>query len=336
MQIFISWSGDQSRAVAVALREWLPYVLPTLKVWMSDIDIERGARWNSSISRALDESQIGIICLTAINLGTPWLLFEAGAHSKALTSPLICTYLIGIRSTEVTGPLSQFQATNANQDETKRLVLTINAASGADALPHDRLAKMFDTWWPDLERSLNASLTHEHSTSPQRSQKEILEELLLLQRRVDPDVMLTTIRDEIRAAFETYTLPTQTARSRPEPPGARISARYIGAITVDTRPLAGVKGENLDVPIQAFSTVSDFLDDLYFHVADHVEPGTFGIAWALRETATGQLFKEMGRAWAARNHGHVDGRSLESVGLRPGMHLEALRLSDGGNMGRPS
>lgn len=44
MKIFISWSGTRSRAMAVALRNWLPDVVQAFKPFMSEEDIEKGRR----------------------------------------------------------------------------------------------------------------------------------------------------------------------------------------------------------------------------------------------------------------------------------------------------
>src|SRR6185369_14317031 len=122
MRVFVSWSGDRSRAIAEILRDWLPYVLPSAEPWMSSTDIERGSRWSLEISEQLDKANIGIICLTPENLEAPWILFEAGALSKALSRTLVCTYLFQVGPTDIKGPLSQFQASLATREDTKKLL----------------------------------------------------------------------------------------------------------------------------------------------------------------------------------------------------------------------
>ena len=79
MKIFISWSGPRSKAMAEALKEWLPNVIQAVDPWVSSSDIDAGMRWTPALAEQLQQTQLGILCLTAENLNAPWLLFEAGA-----------------------------------------------------------------------------------------------------------------------------------------------------------------------------------------------------------------------------------------------------------------
>ncbi len=81
-KVFLSWSGDLSRQLAEELRSWLPGVLQFVRPYFTPDDVEKGAKWNSEISKELEESDVGILCLTRNNLDKPWIIFEAGALSK--------------------------------------------------------------------------------------------------------------------------------------------------------------------------------------------------------------------------------------------------------------
>lgn len=110
MDIFISWSGPRSRAVAEALKKYLPMIVNDFNPWHSSSDIGKGSRSSEEIARALTNAKAGIICLTPNNLKEPWILFEAGAIAKTVQDkPLACTLLLGdLQITDVSGPLAQF------------------------------------------------------------------------------------------------------------------------------------------------------------------------------------------------------------------------------------
>lgn len=95
MKVFISWSGEVSHKVALALHDWLPCVLNEAKPFVSSEDIRKGNRWLLDISKELATTRFGIICLTPDNLTAPWILFEAGALSKSLKDSQVCTLLLG-------------------------------------------------------------------------------------------------------------------------------------------------------------------------------------------------------------------------------------------------
>ena len=92
MKVFISWSGDRSKVIASALKHWLPDVFQGLQVWMSDHDIYAGSKWGMEIGAVLEESKIGIICLTPESLKSHWLAFEAGALSTAIAQSRVMNH----------------------------------------------------------------------------------------------------------------------------------------------------------------------------------------------------------------------------------------------------
>jgi hypothetical protein len=182
MKVFISWSGERSRLVAEALRYWLPKVIQAVQPWMSASDIEKGTRWRTDIANELEQTSIGIICLTPENLGSPWLHFEAGALSKQQQNTFVCTFLYELEPADIREPLAQFQTTKAQKEDIRSLVDTINNALSDMRLPDSEIRESFDVWWPRLEERLNSIPTPKASPEPQRPDRELLEEILGLVR----------------------------------------------------------------------------------------------------------------------------------------------------------
>lgn len=193
MLVFLSWSGESSRSAATALRDWLPNVIQAVDPWMSAKDIDKGARWSTDIAQYLEKAQVGILCLTPENQNAPWILFEAGALSKALGRSFVCPYLLGLQPTDLQGPLVQFQATEASKSDTFRLLQTINTALASEGLPEANLQRVFDKWWPDLRAELNKINLEATPKKSRRSERELIEETLSLVRQLAKDQQLQTV-----------------------------------------------------------------------------------------------------------------------------------------------
>lgn len=186
MKIFLSWSGELSRELAEALRDWLPGVLQSVKPFFTPNDIEKGARWGKDISQELEASSYGIFCLTKENLTKPWIMFEAGALSKRIDTSKVCPVLFGVESADLEGPLVQFQAAPFSEIEMRKLIKTLNNGLGDQRLEDSVLASVFDMWWPRLNEKITKILErHAQKTTPTtsaRTDREILEEILQLTR----------------------------------------------------------------------------------------------------------------------------------------------------------
>jgi hypothetical protein len=177
MRVFISWAKEPSRTVAGALRDWLPDIIQSIEPWVSSADIGAGARWSAEIAQALSTARIGIICTTPENQIEPWLLFETGALAKTLEDTFVCPYLIGMHPSDLAaGPLTQFQSKVANKEGTFELVSTVNRALVSDGLPVDRLRRLFERSWPDLEGTLNS--IPRSPAMVQRPTEEMISEVL--------------------------------------------------------------------------------------------------------------------------------------------------------------
>lgn len=178
MDIFISWHGKRSHAVAVALRDWLPQIVNDFKPWLSSSSIDKGARWSPEIATKLATAKAGIFCLTPSNLTAPWILFEAGAISKSTEKTYVCTLLVDLQHSDVTDPLAQFQATKLTRDELLQLVKNLNGVLGEHRMSDAHVEKAFEKWWPDLETELKKLPSDETAPPPQRPERELLEEVL--------------------------------------------------------------------------------------------------------------------------------------------------------------
>lgn len=182
MKIFISWSGERSKQVAAALREWLPRVIQAAKPWMSGNDISAGARWEGEIAKELENCRFGIVCVTPENVISDWLNFEAGALSKVVSAAHVCPYLLDIQPTDVSGPLSQFQAMRATRVDTLKLLETINRTFDMAPLTSEQLADSFAAFWPRLETMIETAKKAVPGTVTRRPERELLEETLSLVR----------------------------------------------------------------------------------------------------------------------------------------------------------
>jgi hypothetical protein len=182
MDVFISWSGERSRAAAEALRGWLPKIINAIKPWLSSEDIDKGARWSTDVASRLEAAKAGIICLTPSNLHSDWILFEAGALSKTLNNTFVCPFLIGLDPSDVKPPLAQFQATKTTKHDVLKLLKTLNSALGDNALPETHIDEAFDVWWPKLEVQLKNVPLEDSHVIPHRSERDLLEEVLSIVR----------------------------------------------------------------------------------------------------------------------------------------------------------
>jgi len=185
MKVFISWSGSSSKKYAEALRNWLPAVLQFVKPYFTPSDIEKGTRWNTDIAKELESAEIGILCVTRDSLHSDWVLFEAGALSKSMDKTCVCPVLFGIQNTDLSGPLKQFQTTEFEKNDFKKLVSIINSKFGESKLSPKILDSVFDKWWPELESEISKTLiesTTNNEEKPVRSERDLLEEILELSR----------------------------------------------------------------------------------------------------------------------------------------------------------
>lgn len=109
-------------------------------------------------------------------------------------------------------------------------------------------------------------------------------------------------------------------------------SREIRFIKVDLRPLVGKHRSDavISLPYDALEFVGDLTNEVYFGANRYravLDPYTYAKKWVLRDKASRSTYDAMGRTWAARQGKERDDRSLEDVGIKPGMTLEAVPIA---------
>lgn len=190
MNVFISWSGDRSKILAGYLYEWLSAVVQKAKPWMSQRDIDPGQRWNDQISTKLKDTNFGLICLTPENLSAEWMLFEAGALAKSLESARVVPILLDMRKSDLSYPLAQFQAIEANKEEFLELAHALNKALGSENIPTATLLSVFEAMWSKLQSNLEnlEKSNHNQTIEVKRSDSDILAEVLESVRTIQREI----------------------------------------------------------------------------------------------------------------------------------------------------
>jgi len=228
MHIFISWSKPRSKAIALALRAWLPKVFQSTKVFMSEKDIEPGMRWSEEIARSLGTCDLGIVCVTPENMAAPWLQFEAGALAKQVggDTKKVIPYLHDLKPEHLSGnPLASFQAARSvDPVGTFGLVESINAEI-KPPLDGSDLRETFDVWWPKLAPKLAADeIVTGAPEPPPVSDRAMLVELLGWARGMhNLSQVIRSSLDEVSAFMDDHEVRgSPGGRSGASAPGSRL------------------------------------------------------------------------------------------------------------------
>jgi hypothetical protein len=179
MKVFISWSGARSKAVAELMNDWIRCVLQAARPWLSTRDLDRGSLWFGEINDQLKDTKVGVICLTQENKDRPWILFEAGALAKGISTNRVCTFLVDLEPKDIRDPLAQFNHTLPERDHVLSLVETMNSLLEQQLDPRV-LVEVFNTYWPSFEsgfRKILEDYPPSSATQP-RAESDMLAEIL--------------------------------------------------------------------------------------------------------------------------------------------------------------
>ena len=156
-EVFLSWSGDYARKVALAFSEWLPLVIHGVRTFHSSEGIEVGSKWNSILSSELSEMDFGVLFITSENCDAPWINFEAGALSKNVEESRVIPVLIDPENIDLArSPLRQFQNVKLDKEGFSRIVVGVYSSMNSPSLSAELVSRSFNHWWPQLDEMLSA------------------------------------------------------------------------------------------------------------------------------------------------------------------------------------
>ncbi len=211
---------------------------------MSESDADKGIRWEQRISIELEQTSCGLFCLTPENLDSRWLNFEAGAIAKTVEKAYVCTYLYELKPTDIKGPLSSFNHTTAEKDDSKKLIHTLNRALESQGLNENIVNDSFETYWSRLEEVLAALPPATQKTNP-RNLDDMVEEILVSVRELLKERSLKTRQaDELLSAYIPFLL--QIAQRDPTFKGAPELLRSLENLA--THPPRGTRPSRFNLP----------------------------------------------------------------------------------------
>lgn len=246
MKVFLSWSGEQSRAVAGALREWLPFINSEITPWMSGTDVEPGARWSSAVAEELEATNFGIVCVTSENQNSAWLNFEAGALAKQLDTSRLVPLAIGLKPTDVKPPLGQFQVkklTEAGRLIESGLLSLVESLDKRCENHAPDVAEAFKRNWPELKPRLEEALAASE-TDEERPDRELLEEVLATVRNLQLQPVPSPLAEQLaRRAARTQKLielirayaPSTLINLRAGPERDHVTVTWLNRLSAETR-----------------------------------------------------------------------------------------------------
>ncbi|WP_461475336.1 TIR domain-containing protein [Microbacterium sp. HJ5] len=181
MKVFISWSGDQTRDLGHAVKQFLETAFAGhVETFLSDADVAPGERFLASINSQLDAADLGLLLVTRANQHAPWLLFESGALAGKTARGSVIPILIDIERAELDAPLNQFQnVLGTSWDSFSKLWDRVRADLGNTA-GEAALRILLREAWPPLEAALRAAVSAGPAErDPHRNSDEVLAEILL-------------------------------------------------------------------------------------------------------------------------------------------------------------
>ena len=157
MRIFFSWSGQPSEDVARFVKPWLMnniFQEQEIEIFISKEDIELGSEWYSRVRDELVSCDLAVIFLTANNVNTPWLNFEAGAVAVGEQRRPVITFLIDVSVDNIKSPLKNYQPINASYENIKKLILDIKSQGNFNGPADGHIDVILDIEYKNLLKGM--------------------------------------------------------------------------------------------------------------------------------------------------------------------------------------
>lgn len=110
--------------------------------------------------------------MTPNNLDSRWLNYEAGALASRLAEARVMPFLIGLRDSDVIGPLGQLQLTTYDRDDVLKMMLDINKVASSP-IEESRVRLTFDRFWVDLQNRLDPLVDQLLASGEDRRTREV-------------------------------------------------------------------------------------------------------------------------------------------------------------------
>jgi len=126
MSIFISWSGEVSRAVAYSLKDLMEKSLPGVRdnIFISIEHLRKGKKWRQKLDNALNEASVCLGIITQKNQCAPWLNYEIGAiafnNAIEQDKKIICPLLYDFGTLIENHPFNNYQCSKIEKKELEK------------------------------------------------------------------------------------------------------------------------------------------------------------------------------------------------------------------------
>ena len=160
-KVFISWSGKNSKRIAVEIKEILEtkiFASTDLECFVSTVDIASGDDWWNKIKKELKKCKQGILCVTKENIKAPWIFYEAGAMVARDVPTIPLLFNCNVKSLEGS-PIKGKQCVDFyDQTQFLKMISDINCSMKLLSITKTQLDAIAKEAYVDIKRTLSPTL----------------------------------------------------------------------------------------------------------------------------------------------------------------------------------